>query len=582
VASSTLNLVGCADVEQAQLLIDFNCLVTEQIQVAVCAGDVYTFQGSNIAAGQSETFSFISVSGCDSMLTISVTALPVSASLLQVSACAGDSYNYLGTNIAAGQSQNFTLNNYLGCDSVVTVNVGVYPNSAQTLNVQVCPGDSYNYLGTNIAAGQSQNFTLTNYLGCDSVVTVNVGVYPNTAQTLNVQVCAGDSYNYLGTNIAAGQSQNFTLTNYLGCDSVVTVNVGVYPNSASTLQVTVCQGDQYNYQNTWLNAGQSQVFMLTNSTGCDSLVTVQVGTLPTYQFDEQYTICPNTTLAYNGATLQVGEVRTFNFMTVNNCDSVVTVTVLSHPSVSFSVSADTTCYNAPTATLTVVPPASGPTPFEYSLDGTNYQSSLVFDELSADNYTVLLRDANQCIFEQNALVTAYPPLNVELTNGFLPCDSSNITLLPVVLSGRSQLLYRWADGSELPELSVKEPGNYSVQIDDGCSTQTYNSEVVWGDAGDWAQVYVPNVFAPESSSDANAYFRPFVGSGLQVLSYRMSVFDRWGDQLYTTTSMDEGWHGPVGDRMMQSAVFVWYLEVEVAFCGRRTWIKKSGDITVIR
>ncbi|MDO8971555.1 MAG: T9SS type A sorting domain-containing protein, partial [Saprospiraceae bacterium] len=237
--------------------------------------------------------------GCKSVDTVSVIVLQLSAATLNVSACEGDSYNYNGVQIPAGDTQVFTLTNAVGCDSVVTVVVEALTSSASTLNVSACEGSSFNYNGTQIAAGETQVFTLTNAAGCDSVVTVVVEALPASASTLNVSACEGSSFNYNGTQILAGETQLFTLTNAVGCDSVVTVVVASNPLPVVELgpDSLICQGQtltisagntgsQYNWSNgastQSITVGTENVYevTVTNGFGCtatdDILVEVEV------------------------------------------------------------------------------------------------------------------------------------------------------------------------------------------------------------------------------------------------------------------------------------------------------------------
>ena len=77
-------------------------------------------------------------------------------------------------------------------------------------------------------------------------------------------------------------------------------------------------------------------------------------------------------------------------------------------------------------------------------------------------------------------------------------------------------------------------------------------------------------------------FRAFFGDNLQLLSYRLEVYDRWGNFLFESEQPEVGWTGPFRDRMMVPAVFVWQLWVEVSFCGREMKLYKKGDVTVVR
>ncbi|MCK6694534.1 MAG: PKD domain-containing protein, partial [Thermoanaerobaculia bacterium] len=121
IGQSNANLVGCkANAQTGLLLHRKTCLgSTGTLQVSACDGTVYDYHGTKIPAGSSQQFLLQNAAGCDSVLTVNVATLPVSSGILSVSACAGTEYDYHGTKIPAGSSQQFILQNAAGCDSVL-------------------------------------------------------------------------------------------------------------------------------------------------------------------------------------------------------------------------------------------------------------------------------------------------------------------------------------------------------------------------------------------------------------------------------------------------------------------------------
>jgi hypothetical protein len=107
-----------------------------------------------------------------------VTALPVSSSSLSVSVCPGSVFEYNGVDLSAGQTQSFALTNWQGCDSVVTVTVFEKPSSVEFREVKVCPGEAFVFQNQPLVAGDTRAFHLVNGEGCDSTVTISVSAWP--------------------------------------------------------------------------------------------------------------------------------------------------------------------------------------------------------------------------------------------------------------------------------------------------------------------------------------------------------------------------------------------------------------------
>jgi len=55
--------------------------------------------------------------------------------------------------------------------------------------------------------------------------------------------------------------------------------------------------------------------------------------------------------------------------------------------------------------------------------------------------------------------------------------------------------------------------------------------------------FIPNAFTPNAIGDGiNDYFMP-KGNGLNLSTYKMAIYNRWGQRVFETTDMSEGWNG---------------------------------------
>ncbi len=96
-------------------------------------------------------------------------------------------------------------------------------------------------------------------------------------------------------------------------------------------------------------------------------------------------------------------------------------------------------------------------------------------------------------------------------------------------------------------------------------------------------VYIPNAFAPQSSHVQNSIFRPFVTDKVEKI-HVLKIFNRWGDLVYErndfpTVDESAGWDGTHNGAMLDSGVFVFFLEVEFINGAVEVY---SGDVLLIR
>jgi hypothetical protein len=113
------------------------------------------------------------------------------------------------------------LTNKYGCDSAVTLTLAILPSSTNTINASICQGDSYT-VGAIIYTTAGTYFNhLNNYLGCDSAITLNLtlNAQPSTP-TITASNCelicdsVATSYQWYkaGVLITGANSQAYTIS----------------------------------------------------------------------------------------------------------------------------------------------------------------------------------------------------------------------------------------------------------------------------------------------------------------------------------------------------------------------------------
>jgi hypothetical protein len=89
----------------------------------------------------------------------------------------------------------------------------------------------------------------------------------------------------------------------------------------------------------------------------------------------------------------------------------------------------------------------------------------------------------------------------------------------------------------------------------------------------------PIIWVPNSIviGGYNPVFYPVI-SFADVANYRMVIFSRWGDLIFQTTNITEGWDGTMGGKFVQEGIYNYYLSVED---GRGRITDMFGFITVL-
>jgi gliding motility-associated-like protein len=98
-----------------------------------------------------------------------------------------------------------------------------------------------------------------------------------------------------------------------------------------------------------------------------------------------------------------------------------------------------------------------------------------------------------------------------------------------------------------------------------------------------SSVYTPTVFSPNDDG-RNDYFTIYADDNIAANIRRLSIFDRWGNQVFEGTNLapnaeTQGWDGRYRGEPMDPAVFVFFAEVELTG-GRVELIE--GEVTLLR
>jgi gliding motility-associated-like protein len=88
-------------------------------------------------------------------------------------------------------------------------------------------------------------------------------------------------------------------------------------------------------------------------------------------------------------------------------------------------------------------------------------------------------------------------------------------------------------------------------------------------------VDVPAAFTP-NSNDQNSIL--YV-KGYGISKVQFTIWNRWGQKVFETTSLNQGWDGKVKGELQPMDVYAYTLNVEFSDGTRTT---KKGDITLIR
>ena len=135
-----------------------------------------------------------------------------------------------------------------GCNSDTTV-AAIEVNETYDINIveTICSNQTYQFGPDEINTTGIYIQNLQSISGCDSTVQLDLTVNPAYAFVIDTAICEGESIIYEGTTMTTSGTYDFNLFTTLGCDSIITYELIVYPIPSapvvSTNSPLDCPGD---------------------------------------------------------------------------------------------------------------------------------------------------------------------------------------------------------------------------------------------------------------------------------------------------------------------------------------------------
>jgi gliding motility-associated-like protein len=510
------------------------------------------------------------------LLTVNAPATPsININSSETNICAGDNVIFSATFLNAGSSPSFqwTKNGIVAGTNSSTYNDNAFNN-----------GDIIECLLT------SSNSCLTNNSATSNSIVINVS--PLVTPTISISastnnICPGETINFTSTNSNAGASPGYTWF----------VNgTNLFLNSPTFASNTLQNGDQI-------------ICVMRSSFGCVTssvvvsnpiLVSVNPAIVPAITITASTTkLCKGEPASFNATPVNGGTAPVFewqkNGLPAGSGSTNYTDSNISNGDVISCILTSNAagCLSNPTVTSNTILLSLYPVPIvmldhnnslcsgdSRVLDAGVFSSYLWNDgstgrTLSINNvgaYYVTVKDENGCIGSDTTNIDSLLPK----PDGFAPADTAICSYGSLSLKAQNGYKnYLWNTGFAGPSLTITQPGYYWIQVTDYNNCQGKDTVKVLPKEC-MVGFYIPNAFTPNHDGK-NDDFKPLLFGN--VIQYSFTIYDRWGQIVFQTTTPLKGWDGRVNGIEKDPAVFVWICNYQ--FEGEEKKAAK-GTVALIR
>ena len=400
------------------LIVDLTVLPNDTITFSniICASETpFNWHGDDYYVTGIYADTLISAFGCDTIAVLDLTVLPIDTITLNTTICADATpFVWYGKNYFITDIYTDTLFSATACDTILILDLTVLPKDTISLDTVICENETpFAWNGKNYFTTDIYIDTLLSPFGCDTISILNLTVLPTDTIRIDTTICESDApfalngKNYYNTDIYIE-----TLASATGCDSILILDLKILPNYRNTLSLTVCETElPYTWFGQTFTEADTVIINIPSSTsGCDTILTFELQTVPEILVTEQRTIC-ETELPYTwfGQIFTAADTVVINIPSVTGgCDTILTLNVITLPA-TLSLT-DTTIY------MTDLP---------FVWNGNSYNAG--------GTYNITLVNTNGCdsLLTLNLTVlTTIPPLTVTIDTAICVQD------LPLVWNGK--------------------------------------------------------------------------------------------------------------------------------------------------
>ncbi|MFH0865123.1 MAG: PKD domain-containing protein [Bacteroidota bacterium] len=498
---------------------------------------VYTVTGSNALCWASQS------------ITVVVNSIPYAEAGPDQTVCFGT----IATFIASGGTT------YQWSNGQMTASINVSPAATTTYSVTV----------TNNGCSASDNVTLN----------INPVPVPNAGP--DVTICKGESVTLYSYNGAS----------YLWNTGAITDSIIVIPDSTTMYFVTVtasngctASDDAIVYVNTAppADAGPDQIIcvgesVVLNASGGTYYVWSTGDTTNTISVTPPFSLTYIVTVTGNGCT----------------ATDEVFINVIPLPVISFFPDISSGC---PPLLVNFINNTTPPNLTYFWNFGDGATSSAenpqhTYNNTGTYNVALMAYDTNGCSATQSfsGMISVFPSIDAEFS--YYPSSVSSID--PAVqfydqcddaafwswnFGDTTSGIYNYSYESS-PQHYFSGSGIFTIWLIATNSFGCIDSVRHTIEVTESISFYVPNGFTPNNDG-INDIFLP-VGLGIDPDHFTMYIFDRWGEEIFMTSDLYEGWNGiPAGsDKLCQIGVYVWLIEYKDIYGNEH---KVNGRVTLVR
>lgn len=137
--------------------------------------------------------------------------------------------------------------------------------------------------------------------------------------------------------------------------------------------------------------------------------------------------------------------------------------------------------------------------------------------------------------------------------------------------------FLWPDGSTEVERILNQGGIFDIEVILPCYTIPLTLTII---AEDCLQpFFIPTAFSPNGDG-INDVFQPLLSPYLELESYQLTIYNRWGNQVFQTTQHKTHWDGQFNNQSLGEGVFFWSIRYQLVGFSKKKQL--TGTVSIVK